>query len=379
MYDIRTHLSWLVTAICLLSACSPLAATNSADAGPLKPNFGAPLTPAPPGSWQTFGSADGLPAANIADLAVDSTGGIWVATGKGAAFFDGRSWQAYTTIHGLPGIPVMTASIGGDESVWLGGENWVSRYSDGTWTHFTGQDGLQKGFVVEMTKGQNSGIWVGVTGAGDDWAFGNGAARFSPDPDNLSEWRIQSYPPTRERMGGGLVSAIAQVDTYGVWFAVNPEGTHRPDIGTTSVWRLRGWETVAEQDDQWEQLAAPFSAGEVLSAMEPGPQGELWVGTSKGLLRIPPESVKAFTLDNTRLVTTDMGLPANRILSLAVSLDGSVAAGTEAGLAIITKEGIEVYSMANGLPHNTIRAVGFSKKGEIWVGTPSGVSVLRLN
>ncbi|MDX1436752.1 MAG: two-component regulator propeller domain-containing protein [Anaerolineales bacterium] len=340
------------------------------------PIAGPPLSPGPPGRWQTFASIDGLPSANISDLAVAPDGGVWVSTTQGTAFFDGRSWQAYSNQNGMPDNGVMTVEIGGDGSVWFGGENWVSRFYHNEWSHFTQQEGLQKGFVLEMARSSDSGVWVGITGAGDDWAFGNGAAHISAPPAYSQAVKIQSFLPTNERIGGGLISAIAEVGET-MWFAVNPEGTHRPGIGPATLWRLSGWQTVTERDDQWDQLDTNLTEGQVISTLESGPDGELWIGTSAGLLRIPPQGVDTFSISNAQRFSREMGLPSDRILSLAVSHNGRVAVGTEAGLAVMTGSEIEVYSTGDGLPDNTVRAVGISQNGEIWVGTPLGVGVLR--
>jgi ligand-binding sensor domain-containing protein len=70
-------------------------------------------------------------------------------------------------------------------------------------------------------------------------------------------------------------------------------------------------------------------------------------------------------------------LPSDRILSLAIDRDGRVWVGTDAGLAIITADGIERYATADGLASNSIRDIVLNDNGEGWLATPSGISVLR--
>jgi len=69
------------------------------------------------------------------------------------------------------------------------------------------------------------------------------------------------------------------------------------------------------------------------------------------------------------------GLPDNRVLSLLVSRDGFVWAGTRAGVVRFDGQRFEVWSRSThaAFTNDTARALAEDPSGRIWVGTGAGV------
>lgn len=96
----------------------------------------------------------------------------------------------------------------------------------------------------------------------------------------------------------------------------------------------------------------------------------VWVGTEVGVSRTDGRSF-------TNLTATD-GLAGDKVTSLAVDSDNRTWAGhREAGISIISRDTILLFSEENGLANNEVHALLCASDGSIWAGTFGGVTVIR--
>ncbi|HEX6383942.1 MAG TPA: two-component regulator propeller domain-containing protein [Anaerolineae bacterium] len=380
---LRLSLIWLYISL-LLPACN---AFPEATATPLPPPSPEPqtamqgpiLTPAPPGIWQTYRVDDGLPYPSTTAVAAAPDGGVWVGTARGAAYFDGQRWTSYRVDDGLLSDLILSVAVDADGIAWFGTDEGVTRYDGQNWSHYTEEDGLPTGYVQVIEAGQDGKVWLGITGAGSDWAFGNGVA-YIADAGTASKHddELQLYPPTRERMAGDVVSAIADLGEAGMWFGVTPEGTVRANSGRGGLWRLTGVGTADREGGNWTVARmADGLPGDTVTALASAGNGDLWLGTTAGLARIPAEVVSVFAFEQIERFGIVDGLPGERILALAIGPDDRVWLGTDTGLAVLAGDSIETITTAEGLADNQIRSIAIATDGAVWVATPSGVSVRR--
>ena len=351
---------------------SPSPQPQTAERGPV-------LTPAPTGTWQTYRMDDGLPHPSTTAVAAAPDGGVWVGTARGAAYFDGQRWTSYRMGDGLLSDLILAMAVDAMSTAWFGTDKGVTRFDGQNWTHYTEEDGLPAGYIQVIEVDQDGKVWLGITGAGSDWAFGNGVAYLDDaDTADKGDDNLQLYPPTRERMAGDVVSAIADLDEAGIWFGVTPEGTVRANSGRGGLWRLTNVETGDPDEGNWAVArAADGLPSDTVTTLAVAPSGDLWLGTMAGLARVPAQARSAFVFDQAELYGTADGLPSERILALAVNSDGRLWIGTDAGLAVLEEGYVETITMADGLADNQIRAVAIAADGAVWVATPSGVSVRR--
>lgn len=68
--------------------------------------------------WQRFDDTNGLPNAQIRDVAVDETGRVWVATPSGVACYDGNAWSRFDTSKGLHEDNVQSLNVQ-DGGIWV--------------------------------------------------------------------------------------------------------------------------------------------------------------------------------------------------------------------------------------------------------------------
>ncbi|NOT63910.1 MAG: hypothetical protein HOP19_27165 [Acidobacteria bacterium] len=89
--------------------------------------------------------------------------------------------------------------------------------------------------------------------------------------------------------------------------------------------------------------------------------GNLWFGTSNGLLRFRDGRFQRFTAQD--------GLPDSNIDSLLADREGNIWVGTPHGLARLTRQFIQTYSVADGLPTPIVYPLLEDRAGNVWIGT----------
>jgi len=180
-----------------------------------------------------------------------------------------------------------------DGAYWLGTVNEGIRHFDGTTSQVHGlREGVPKGMVAAMCLDARGQPWAAV---GTDWASHaeNTVVRF----DGI-RW-LHVGAGQRDGMPVDLL-----VDDAGVvWLALNPGGLWRCDDGETWTRETR--------------------AGEVVRDIAFDLAGRRWFATDTGL--------HCFDGETWRTWTTDDFLPSERVLALAVDLDGSIWASTYRG------------------------------------------------
>lgn len=372
--------AFVAALLALLVACEDVATVTEQGSPPdgvYTPVSGPRVTAAPAGRWQSYGIADGLPSPSVSAVAADPGGGVWVGTTRGVAHFDGERWTSFLAGNGPISSVVLSVAVAPTGVAWIGTDRGISRFDGQEWTSYDESDGIPAGFVQVAEADGQGRIWFGFTGAGDDWAFGNGAARID-DAGTLEkdddEWVL--YPPTRERMAGDIVSAIVELGEHGVWFGTTPEGTVRADGSGGGVWRLDSLPGTSE--GEW--TVARISEGlpnNIVTALTRSAAGGLWLGTTDGLIELTAQDAAGFDFSAARRFSVDDGLPSARILALATGGDGRIWVGTDAGLATVLDDRVEAVAELKGLLDDSVRDIAIAEDGAVWVATPSGVGVLR--
>lgn len=103
-------------------------------------------------------------------------------------------------------------------------------------------------------------------------------------------------------------------------------------------------------------------ASDRVLAVHPGRGGVLWVGTYDGLNRIAPDgSIATFT-------TAD-GLASNIVTDLAQDAGGALWIATVAGLSRFNNGTFKVFTREDGLPSDDLRSLHIARDGTLWVGT----------
>ena len=289
------------------------------------------------GSATRYGAAEGVPHDVIWDLARDREGRVWLASSRGARFFDGTRWQAPTLPPDLAGDGVNAVYHARDGRMWLAtSRHGVVCIEDGHTRVFSTADGMPATSATSLAETPDGAIWV---------ATPRGAAR------------IRGATVTRFGRAEGLpVDRVLQVlvDRRGVvWMATHGGGLVRHDG--------RKFEALGRADG----LSTDY-----LISMAEDRGGALWVGTlSGGLNRLAPAA--------RALIDVRSGLPPFPATTVYQSSTGTFWIGTYGGgLVSIDRGTLRTYTTADGLPSNAITTVAGGPRGAVWVGTSADGAVL---
>src|SRR5262249_44453870 len=103
-------------------------------------------------------------------------------------------------------------------------------------------------------------------------------------------------------------------------------------------------------------------------------RGDLWVGSAfnVGLLHIAVDP--ATSRAEVRRMSDERGIFDKLALALLEDSDGNIWVGTSGGLLRVSQPRARLYSGANGLPDDNVRAIERTSGGDLWLGPARGLA-----
>jgi ligand-binding sensor domain-containing protein/signal transduction histidine kinase/ActR/RegA family two-component response regulator len=333
-------------------------------------------------SWRV---EDGLPLSQIQSLAQSADGYLWMAAPhEGLYRFDGLRFSAPQCdphspqpLEGKKEVSALLASR--DGSLWVGfsrGGLW--RLKDGRWDRVTPGSRFPVETIGVLYEDANGDVWVGSS---------TGVTR-------LSGASVRAYL-TADGLSGKPVSAIYRDRQANLWVGTEAGELHR----------LQG--------ERFARIPAPIDqGGDAIRTILQGRDGSLWVGSwDRGVGRLVGGSFRSygeraglapgqvFALAEDRWgaiwIGTQRGLFALvdgpdpgrvrirhvgrvPVMSLLRDCEGTIWAGTIAGLEQYKDWKLRVYSELQGLPERNICAVLPTQGGDLLIGmTTAGIARFR--
>ena len=222
----------------------------------------------------------GLPGVRIASLAVDSEGGVWVATATGL-FRGTRKKESLSFVREFPTgtdnqeqfAAILTDREG---SVWATGTHGLVRWKSGTWRRFTTRDGLLSDRTSYLRQEADGAYWVSYR-----------------EPIGASRIRLEN-----ERLQVDHFSIANGLRSNAVYFLGVSAGG-QVWLGTDSgVDRFDGkrWMHYGQTEGLiWNDCNNAFFADA---------DGSVWIGTSRGLAHFRGERKETKTLTPLVAITT---------------------------------------------------------------------------
>jgi ligand-binding sensor domain-containing protein len=360
---------------------------------------GALYRPTGPDTWEGYDFED-----RVVNLVQTSTGDIWVGGIRHVARFDSETLTFTDLLSsdntGFPRENAQAFARETDGTMWTGTQGGgVAAYTgtagaldEGVWRGFNpwnlGREPWPFGYDGDY--GSDSARDVLVDDAGDVWIASNGLARW-----NGSEWT--RYTPEDSGLWGTSITCLGYGDgTLWVGYEVTgvdefdgdtwvhhggggdafpPGGADDIVVDTLGrVWAATGSQISLYDGTTW--VTDPFGPmpGQVFR-LAAGPAGDLWVGTTNGLLYYDGVDVQTFTVD-------DSGIPANNLKDIFIASDGSVwVAAWFSGVGGVARyDGTSwttYLASSSPLRHYQVTAIGEDADGNIWIGTESeGINVI---
>lgn len=379
----RSVLLSLRLLLCLGSACLPAA--------------GADLPRAKP-AVQVFGTGEGLPSTTVHDIRTDREGRLWIATGDGAAVYNGRRWNPLA----LPGASgskwVRVIRQTADGSLWFGTDDGgLWRRQGEAWIH-VGADVLGSERVNSLLEVHEAGkapaLWVGTGGGGLARLQDGAWSRLTPATGFPDTWvwqlaetsdaqgRPVLWACTRKglaRLEGGqwrtftVRDGLPGDETNGVVAWKEPSGAWTAVVSCwgrgLARWSLNRWVPFPASEGVGSRFFASLAVTRSLRG-----EASLWAGSfDEGLYRWDGREWSHFTVAD--------GLPSNAIYGLYADASRRPALwiGTRGGgLASLDLAGWRVVDRSLGLPSGDATAFLETRSGPertgFLIGTARGIA-----
>ena len=324
------------------------------------------------GHFTIYTTADGLPHDTIPALVQDRHGRVWAGTqGGGIGLVDKEQILVLDESWGLSSNSVRALLSAEDGSVWIGTDNGgLSRYKDGTFVETPKVEELGADSVYSLAEDGDGNLWVGTANNGLIRCR-QGMMSLYSSSEGLTHDRVSSLMMDREgslwigTFGGGLNRLRdTPFTTYGA-----KEGLSSDHIW--SVFEDREdclWiGTQVGLDMMVDGIPSPYAGraemeGKPVMALFQDGEGRLWVGThGYGLWRLQDGAWTTWTEEH--------GLADNIVFTINQDANGTIWAGTQAGLTRIIDDELHTFTTADGLPHDNIRGLQVDGDNTLWIGT----------
>ena len=220
--------------------------------------------------------------------------------------------RMYSSADGLAGDDVSALLADSRGFLWIGTSIGLSRFDGTTFKSYGRSDGLPHLLVNSLLEDRQGRIWVGT---------GGGLARIEQPQHVMS--RIDLGPQT-----AASVEAVVQTQDGRIWIAAAGDLYVMADNGTIPA--------VAVPLPS----PGPHVTTTYIEALASGTEGDLWIGTTTGLLRHLPDG---------RILRLPVRPPDDRIYSLAIDAAGRLWI-THWGLAHAPGVHYAVYVLAPHAP-----------------------------
>ena len=408
-------------------------------------------------NWSEISSEEmGFPGEEVTSIAFDPSGTTWIGTSDGVIAYDGRNWTAYNSENtGLSdhGINLNVNCMVVDDSglLWIGSDGALILYDGEEWTGYTEEISPYPKYmsVVSIAADAEGRIWyspssldplldnydgfhftsheitvsgskhigsIAVDNDGKIWVGNISGGIYTFDGEN---WEIRQKDDTYHIR---YINDIVIDDEGWVWVAtdqglqvfdgeewiyLNVDNSNLPygslaSIGIDSsdrVWfgNFGGGVASLEKDGSWRVYTPIFSdlGSYSLNALEVSPEGQIWVGVSKGVqifdppepssdgarvlptiresphqdsIEIPERGWASYTYENTDWV-------GYSVETIFIDNQDRVWTNTGDGIVVIDSEGdLTRYSIENSpLTTRSFSSFAMDAQDQIWMGTRSGL------
>ncbi len=205
-------------------------------------------------------------SSNVVLALAESPGDLWIGTPDGLNRIHNGQLKLFTTADGLPDDFARSLYTDRDGSLWIGTRNGLSHYVHGTFTSYSRLDGLGGDLIGSILRTRDGTLWVGTI---------NGLSRF----DGTA---FKNFT-TKDGLGSDAITTLAEDHEGTLWIASHASG----------LTRLRNGVFIAIPATK---TGLPEEIYSILEAdtTEAEAKTSLWLGSSKGIFRVPLEALNAF-------------------------------------------------------------------------------------
>ncbi len=290
------------------------------------------------GSFQHIGPEKGMARA----LQMDESGNMWIGTAHGLYKYLKGKLEYLGDRGGALSEKILSLEQSKGGPLYIGTEAGLATMERADPTSLRKETAFAGELIWTIRKDRDGQIWIGTIGSGLA-RFRNGKADRFRNPRKAAS---KTFTAVYEDQEGNL------------WFGASGGG-------------LGQFHNVSFHAFTSEEGLNGDLVQTVLTARD----GTIWVGfNDAGLNHL---SAAGSVLRSYRKKD---GLPSDAIWSLHEDRAGNIWAGTyNGGLAVVGKQGVQVFGKQEGIPQKAVLAVEEDRKGNIWAGTMGGGLVEFVN
>src|SRR6266566_4201869 len=314
----------------------------------------------------SWGAEKSFASSSVTAIAQTTDGYLWIGTDKGLIRFDGLNFrqfeQANPSSFGIGAVQTLLADEQGNLWVLLRSTKLL-RYRDGSFELVRGEG---ENAITTIGPGVGNRILLSSLAMGtlvyDGERFESAssepvsakhqAVAITETPDERStrlSWST-GLAPHRLAAPTSAVISIATTADGKIWLGTESRGLFYLREGHVSAMPNR------------------LPSGKV-NCLLPFENSELWIGTSKGILRWNGSEV------------TGAGVPSPllhaQILSMIRDRDANIWVGTTRGLLRFNANGVSALARNSPASDSAVTALFEDREGNIWIGGPRGLERLR--
>lgn len=326
---------------------------------------------------------EGLPQNHITAIVQTQDGYIWFTTFDGLVRYDGIKFKVFDrkTDRTIPSNRFTALFEDAQGTLWAGTEDaGLVCYRNGVFTAFTQADGLPQSWITGIQADTNGRIIVTTPRAMVYWNNG----KFFPVTHQIAMFSsLVGRSGTRWVVDETGVHWCRNGDCHDLFLpfykqypSILGNRPHLYEDRDGNLWicsignklvQIRNGRLIEYDLTRGELLNAPTDRNPKMKelfviAATQDLTGNVWFGTTNGLLR--------FQQDRFSRYTTQHGLSSNMITGLMTDREGIVWVGThDQGLNRVTQQFITTLSVEEGLPDREVYPILQDRAGQIWVGS----------
>jgi ligand-binding sensor domain-containing protein len=313
---------------------------------------------------------------------------LWMGTSMGVIKYDTTSIEKYVIYDNrniLLSNGIFSISIDDNDKIWVGTYGGGLSFVEGDkWINLNTPQGLNDSFVYDV-KFANSTVWIAT------WS---GVNKVKGNPLNRKSWTSYTVKNTNGGLIDNWVYAIEIGEKNNIWFGTEgglslfnmgkwQHWNHKNGMGASYE--------IVKHDNQLatdsfkgshhsEQVTSLPNTKNVnyrpnyIVSMHLDQSNRLWIGTWGGGLSMFNPETQVF-----RNYTVKNGLPGNYILEIKGGSDGNLWIGSNKGLSMFDGTSFLNYSLINGLVSSHVFSIEFVNDGFLWVGGHNGMNRLKID
>ena len=340
--------------------------------------------------FKTYTVEDGLVSNPVRRILQDKKGFMWIATWEGLSKYDGDKFTNYTIANGLSHNLVNDMYESPDGKLYLAENNGMVDILQNDVVFK--KAAFQKVVINRFYTTQNNRVYAVTDSAGLN-EIKNGALVKPLQEFPHSSYSDISYINDSLLIGGSegsllilnrqfeFVAEIKKEHAY-LTNKIYKDSKNRVWVGTNNGLKLLSIQQTGNHIPNFTLLAVPFNLPALreymINDIMEDEKGNLWIGTSNGLVKMQPDNGLPDGRQGWQLFSEKDGLPSHDITCMYQDKEKNIWIGTSLGLVkLVTQNGIRIYSGNNKSASNNVSYLLRLKQDLFLIGTQTGTQLFN--